>query len=447
MKRLIHLHVLALLLAVAPLAATAADPPAPLLTLDEAVEIATRGNHLIGAADADVAAAEATVQESRSGRQPRLDLLETFSRTTNPVFVFGNKLNQGTFTPSDLDFDTLNNPDAINNVNTMLRVRYAIYSGGKVSGAVEASGYAREAAEAGRERTRQEVVRQVVETYTGAVLASAHLEVAREALGTASANVEMISDLREGGLVVESDLLQARVRESEVEEMVIRAESAVEVARAAVNLTLGRDLDTPFALSDRIDPVQDPDLPLEALIEEARAARPDLRAAGRQVQAAEQSVRVSRAGRRPEVGIDGMVEANAPELFDSYATNWSVFIGARIPIYDGKEAKGRVRRAEAEALKARQMHDLMRESVSLETRQAFHDLRASRKSLEHAVSAVDLARESLRMVQDRYREGLANLVELLDAETSLTRARTREVGTRREMMLNHAQLELATGRL
>jgi outer membrane protein TolC len=142
-----------------------------------------------------------------------------------------------------------------------------------------------------------------------------------------------------------------------------------------------------------------------------------------------------------------MVEANAPEFFDSYATNWSVFIGARIPIYDGKEAKGQVRRAEAEARKASQMHDLLRESVSLETRQAFYDLRASRKSLEQAARAVDLARESLRMIQDRYREGLANLVELLDAETSLTRARTREVGTRREMLLNHAKLELATGRL
>ncbi len=79
----------------------------------------------------------------------------------------------------NFDLDQLNNPDAINNFNTMLRVRYSIYSGGKVTGAVEASGYAYEAAEAGRERTRQEVVRQVVETYTGAVLASAHLEVAR----------------------------------------------------------------------------------------------------------------------------------------------------------------------------------------------------------------------------------------------------------------------------
>ena len=135
MKRPTLLQTLALLIVVASLPVLAAEAPAPLLTLDEAVEIASRNNHLIGAADADVAAAEATVQESRSGRQPRLDLLETVSRTTNPVFVFGNKLNQGTFGPSDFDFDTLNNPDAINNFNTMLRVRYALYSGGQVSGA------------------------------------------------------------------------------------------------------------------------------------------------------------------------------------------------------------------------------------------------------------------------------------------------------------------------
>ena len=48
---------------------------------------------------------------------------------------------------------------------------------------------------------------------------------------------------------------------------------------------------------------------------------------------------------------------------------------------------------------------------------------------------------------DRYREGLTTLVELLDAETALTRARTREVATLRDLAMSEAALRLAVGRL
>ena len=54
-----------------------------------------------------------------------------------------------------------------------------------------------------------------------------------------------------------------------------------------------------------------------------------------------------------------------------------------------------------------------------------------------------LGEEGLRIVSDRYREGLTTLVELLDAEASLTRARAREVAARRDVMVSRAALDLA----
>ena len=60
---------------------------------------------------------------------------------------------------------------------------------------------------------------------------------------------------------------------------------------------------------------------------------------------------------------------------------------------------------------------------------------------------MQLARESLRMIEDRYQEGLTPLVELLEAENALTRARTREVGARRDLFVARSGLDLAVGRL
>ena len=64
----------------------------------------------------------------------------------------------------------------------------------------------------------------------------------------------------------------------------------------------------------------------------------------------------------------------------------------------------------------------------------------------HVSTAVRLARENLRIVENRYREGLSTSLELLDAQTGLTMAQTRVVSARRDLMLGSAALDLAVGR-
>jgi outer membrane protein TolC len=85
--------------------------------------------------------------------------------------------------------------------------------------------------------------------------------------------------------------------------------------------------------------------------------------------------------------------------------------------------------------------------VALEVRQAFSELRAAGQRLEQSAQSVGLARRSLTIVEDRYKEGLTTLPELLDAETALTTARLREVAARRDVLLARASLDLATGEL
>lgn len=420
----------------------------PLLTLDEAVEIALEKNNLLRAADAQVGMAEAVLAEARASRMPRVEILETFSRTTNPTLVFSSLLGQESFGPENFAVDRLNEPDALSNLNSRLSISQPVWTGGRIRNGTAAASLARDASDSSRERARQEVVHQVIDAYTAAVLAAAQMEVAKEAVRTATAHVELVRDLRDGGLVVESDLLQARVRLSEVEELLIRASSAVAVSRAAVNLALGRDTGTPFSLPAAIEiDTAGEGLPLDRLVDEARKNRPDLRAARTMVDVAERNVKVQRAERLPQVNIMGGFEANAERALDVDGTNWSILAAARFTVFDGRATGARVRRADQQRLQAERMHDLLALSVELDVHRAFHDLRAARKRREQTEQAVALAREGLRIVEDRYKEGLTTVVELLDAETALTRARTRETAARRDVVLARASLELAMGRL
>jgi len=398
-------------------------------------------------AEAGVGEALARVEEARSARLPRLGFDATLSRTTNPTLVFSDKLGQQSFAAEDFELDRLNDPDPLSNFGGSFSIFQPIYTGGATRGRIDEARAGHDGALSARERTRQQVVRDVIEAYTRAVLARNQLDVAWDSRETARANVKLVSDLHEVGLVVESDRLLARVRETEVEELVVRSESAVEMSRAALNLVLGRDLDTPFALPTSLEARGDGSEPLEELVRAAMERRPDLRASLDGLRAAEKRARTARSGYLPSVGATGLAEVNAEDALGTYRSNWSVIVGARFNLFDGKLTRARVRQATWQEAATREEHELLLQSIELEVRQAFYDRLAAGKRLKQASTAVELARESLRIVRDRYAEGLTTLVELLESETRLTQSLTREVAARRDLLSTGARLDLSVGRL
>ena len=439
-----------LLVVLAVFPAVGADGAAEPLTLEQAIAAALEGNRQLAIAEAGADAAARSMEEAQSYRLPRVDLIENFSWTTNPVYVFGNLLGQESFTSAHFDPGFLNEPDSLSNFQTQLMVTQPVYTGGKIRSGIDAARAGSAAADSDRERTRQEVVYQVLDAYTCAVLAGRNLVVAREAQKTSEAHVSLVADMHQAGLVVESDLLQVRVRNTEIEDMVIHAESRAAVSMAGLNMVMGSPMDRLYTLSVLCD-TDTCDVggssSLATLFAEARANRPDLKASALKEEAASRSVRQAHAGRRPEVGVSGIYEANAEDFIGADGTNWSVMAHARWRLFNGSETRAKVARSEAEHRMARSASELLSQSVELEVLTSFHDLRSARKRLEQAALAVQLAGTSLKMVEDRYREGLTTLVELMEAETALTSARTREVQARRDLLLADATLKLAIGRL
>ena len=437
---------LGLLLNLSAVPGRAQDATAPLLTLEQAIALAEGHNRLLAAADARIDAADAGIDEARSLRLPRIDLYGGLHRTDNPAAVFSNLLGQESFAAENFELESLNRPDPLNNWQAGVSLQQPLWTGGRLSGSLTAATRQREAAASGRDRVRQQVILQVTERYASAVLAALELAVASEAVATAAAHVALISDLWRGGLVVESDLLQARVRESEVREMLIRAEGGVEITRAALNLALGRGLDTPFTLPETLE-LGDGDDQLSRRFEQAEAQRPDLRAARQHLAAAEARIRIEQAGRRPQIDLQAAYEANAEDFFGRDGDNWGLGVGIRLPLFDGNGTRARVKNARAQAREAREQAEQLRQEVALEVRRAALELGAARQRLQQSVKAAELARRSLTIVADRYKEGLTTLPELLDSEAALTEARRREVAARRDLLLAGANLDLAAGAL
>lgn len=429
-------------------AAGAAPEGGEILTLERAVGLALAGNWHLAIMDARVEAAAAAVDGRRADRLPRLDATTGYSRTDNPVAVFGNLLLQERFGPGNFAIDRLNRPPPLDDWSAGLETTYALWSGGRLRHALAAAEHGLAGSEASRVRARHEVVAEVVARYGAVVVADHGLDAARDAVTTADAHVALARDRVETGVAVASDLLLAEVRASAAQEAAVHAANSLELARAALNLVLGRDLGTPFTLAETLPAeIATSDDSLDERVERASRQRPDLDAARSRADALASQAEAVGAGRRPRLDLRAGVEAHAESPADDAGISSAVGLRLAIPLLDGGRirasrhaADARVREAEAELAR-------LREAVAFELRAAFLARRSAEQRLRLADAAGALAARSLSIVEDRYREGLITVPELLDAQLALADARARRVAAERDLILANAQLDLAAGDL
>lgn len=434
-----------------PQPSAGADTTAPPLSLAGAVEIALRQNPSIAAAGHDLKAAEAGVERARAGYLPRLDLGESYARSDNPVFAFSSKLNQGRFTASDFDTSRLNSPGAIGNFRTSVTLTQPLWTGGRTTAALEGAQVGRAAAALGVERQRQEVIFGVAQAYYRVLLAQANLDVVKAGLRAAEANRDRARVRFETGIVVESDVLSAEVRMAGLREQEIAAASQLTLARAALNDAMGRPLDEAFAATDAL--VERP-LPAAAaaVAEQGTTAvpallerRPDYRKLVEDERAAERRVALARAEFLPTVNARGSYDIDRLDFAANGQDSWFLGVALQWNLFNGLGDRARLAEARAGADRARALRARAASAMQLEVTDALLALRAARERIAVARRAAAQAKESLRLVGDRYGAGLTTIVDLLGAEAALTQARASVSAALHDHGIGVARLELAMG--
>lgn len=433
--------------------ATGPDPvPAPggevtVLTPESSVALALQGHPAIRSAESGVEEAAAQRHLARTGFMPRVDLTQDLVRSTNPVFAFGSKLGQERFTNADFALESLNQPDPLTNSATRLRLNMSVWDAGRTRAGSRAASLGVEAAELAGRRTREEVAFEAVRAYWGAVLAGEMREVAGAGERAAEEGFELASRHVEEGLVVPSDAMQAEVRLAETREGRIAAERQVEVALATLRQALGAPPEAAFHLAPPEDAPAAPPGDDETYVSQALAARPDLQALDRDIRRAAVGETVARSSWLPEVGFGAQLEWNARDIFGNDGDNWTVGASLRVPLFEGTETAARLRRARARTRGLEAARDHLAHGIRVQVIAALAGARSAEGRLAVTGDAVARAEESLRIVRERYAEGMAVVVELLDAEAAMTRARGNRTRAVHDLRVSLAGLDLAMGRL
>lgn len=415
------------------------------LTLAAAVQQALQGNSEFRSSQDAANAARARANEARAGWLPRLDFSQGFTRGDNPVYVFGTLLTQRQFTAADLALPSLNTPEPLDNFQTMFSGQWNLFDSGQTHFRSQGAKRLETAADFDTEQARQDLIMEVVRDYYGVLVTREDWKAAGEALQAAESNEQREEKMHTAGLIVDSDLLSAKVFLAQMKDREIRAHNGLELAQMTLARVLG---EPPSARPEPSETLIAPAPAVETVqrwTQTALAHRPSLRSAELQAGAAASATKSAKAEFGPKIGVYADFERDAMTLGGPSGTNWTAGARLDINLFAGGAQRARMAEAQANEDQARHSLEWLRSGVQLEVQQAYLDISAAAQRAAAAHDAVAQAQESLRIIQNRYEAGLTNITELLRAQTAQLEARTEYLSALHDWQVARAQLERSAG--
>jgi outer membrane protein TolC len=177
----------------------------------------------------------------------------------------------------------------------------------------------------------------------------------------------------------------------------------------------------------------------------ALGQRPALRVAELQEDALNQERKAAKAGFGPNIGLFGSTERDAMTWGGPSGNNWIAGARLEINLFAGGAEKAKLAELTANTRKAKDNLEWVRSGVQLEVREAYLNVNAAAQRAAASSAASEQAKESLRIVQNRYEAGLTTVTELLRAQTAQLDATTGYLSALQDWQVARAQLERAAG--
>jgi outer membrane protein TolC len=278
-----------------------------------------------------------------------------------------------------------------------------------------------EAARYSYKSARDLVVLVAANAYLEVVAADARSQSARAQLQTSQTLYQQAQDLKQNGIVAGIDVLRAEVRLNGDRQRVTVSQNDFDKARLQLARIIGLPVGQAFAVSAQLPNVPVPEMTVEQALAQAYRNRPDYLASQERVRAAEASRAAAFSENLPSVRLNADYGALGLKASDTVAT-YTLAGSVNIPIFQGGRTQGRVAQAEADLRQRRAEAEDMRAEIYYDVRSAFFDLQATGEQLEVAIRSRELANQELTQARDRFSAGVANNLEVVQAQQSVTTA-------------------------
>ncbi len=288
--------------------------------------------------------------------------------------------------------------------------------------------------------TREQVILLVVSQYIGTLRATADVQASKSRVDLAQALYDQASDLQKEGVGTGIDTLRANVELQNEKQRLIEAQAQRETNIFGLSRLLNLDPRQEVDLADSLSFFETPQPELEASIEQGLSARPEWKSLEEQIKAANYEKKASSESRLPSAHFNGnytQLGTSPTAVIPTYTYSGSV----SMPIFTGGRIHAEIARANLEIQRIEQQQQDLRNQIALEVKTALINLGSARNEVTVANSGVELSQEEVDQARDRFKAGVANNIEVIQAQDSLARANDNQIAAL--YRFNQARADLA----
>jgi outer membrane protein len=274
--------------------------------------------------------------------------------------------------------------------------------------------------------TREQVILLVVSQYIGTLRAVANVEASQSRVELAQALYDQAADVQKEGVGTGIDTLRANVELQNEKQRLLEAEADRETSLFGLSRLLNLDPRQRIELGDSLSFFDTPQPEVAASIDSALLERQEWKALQQQLKAAGLQKKASSESRLPKVDFTG----NWAYLGGSSTTGIPTYnyeAAISVPLFTGGRIHAEIVRADLEIQKLQQQEDDLRNQIALDVKTALINLDSARNQVAVANLGVQLSKEEVDQARDRFKAGVANNIEVIQAQDSLARANDNQI--------------------
>lgn len=384
------------------------------LSLQEAITASVSNNNAIKLAALDVQLANAKLRQTDAILLPQANFSYTASATNNSLSAFGLKLQQKSITEADFNPHVLNNPSVTPDFSAKFELQQPLLN---VDLLYQRKGAAKqvEMYQLLSNRTKEYLCFETEKAYLQLQMAYNENKVLNEALATSKAVYKTSKDYYTQGLIQKSDLLNAELHALNIETKIKSSQSGIQDASDILSILMGQSTGTVYTI--------DPIIITNAVIADSTGLyndRSDFKALQKGMESYDMMIKSSKMSYLPRLNAFASWQLNDKNMF-SFNSN-AYFAGIQLSwnIFNGNRTKNTISQQRLEKEKLAKQLDQKINEAQLQINHARRQLLDASFVMKQQQLAVQQASEALRVLQNRYTQGLVKTTDVLMAQTLLS---------------------------
>jgi outer membrane protein len=311
----------------------------------------------------------------------------------------------------------------------------------------KASSHAVDSAQAQARTVREGIAALVVGQYLRSQQAAESVKAAQSRVELAQALEKLAEDQQKSGLGTSLDTLRARVQLQTERQRLIQAETRWRVAQFGLLKLLDRDPTTQLELTDPLSAPETPAFTFQDAYGQGLKLRPEMAALEARERTATSLQAAARNLRLPSVVLSGNYASMGLMPNQPWVNTYSFTVGLKVPLFTSGRVSASAARAQAELDQVRQERKDVASQVGLEVQVAQAEMESARNEVDVAAQAVDLAQQAMVQARHRFEAGVANNIEVINAQDELSRASDNHISALYRLNQARADLAKAMGQL